>query len=89
MEEKKYVDQLPLAERVRLFRAGRLPGQVVKFCTPTNQLVTDLWREREQMIEVLREALIALTDLPDKTRAPFIRRAKANIALFLEKAKQR
>lgn len=80
---------VPISERVRQFNAGNLPGQAVKFCGPTAELIRDLWREREQMIETLREAQMALTDLPKATREGYAARALTSISVLLEEAKTR
>lgn len=77
---------LPLAERVRLFYAGRLPRQPKAFHTPTVQLVRDLWNEREEFIDALKTAQMALTDLPAAIRDGHAARAKAKISLLLGKA---
>lgn len=76
-----------LAARVRQFNAGSLPGQAVKFCRPTTELIRDLWQEREQMIETLRVAQMALTDLPKATRDGYASRALANISILLEETR--
>lgn len=80
-------DRPQMAERVRLFNAGRLPGQAVKYCRPTAELVNDLWREREQMIDALRDAQMALTDLPSAIREGYANRALTKISIFIEEAK--
>lgn len=80
---------LPLAERVRRFYAGRLPGQPKAFHTPTVQLVRDLWNERAEFIDALKSAQMALTDLPAAIRDGYAARAKAKISIVLGKAKFR
>lgn len=80
---------LPLAERVRLFYAGRLPGQPKAFHTPTVQLVRDLWNERAELIDALKTAQMALTDLPAAIRDGYAARAKAKISIMIAKAKMR
>jgi hypothetical protein len=81
-------DELSLAERVRLFHAGRLPRQK-GFHLPTAQLVRDLWIEREELIDALKTAQMALTDLPAAIRDGYVRRAKAKISYVLERAAHR
>lgn len=79
-------DPLPLAERVRRFYAGRLPRQPRGFHTPTVHLIRDLWNEREDFIDALKTAQMALTDLPAAIRDGYAARAKAKISLLLGKA---
>lgn len=80
---------LPLAERIRSFYAGRLPGQPKAFHTPTVQLVRDLWDERADFIDALKDAQMALTDLPTATRKGYVQRAKAKVSLMIAKAEMR
>lgn len=80
---------LPLAERVRRFYAGRLPRQPKAFHTPTVQLVRDLWDERAEFIDALKTAQMALTDLPAAIRDGYAARAKAKISIMIAKAEMR
>lgn len=80
---------LPLAERVRRFYAGRLPRQPKAFHLPTVQLVRDLWDERADFIDALKAADMALTDLPTATRKGYVQRARSKIALMIAKAEMR
>lgn len=80
---------LPLAERVRRFYAGSLPRQPKAFHLPTVQLVRDLWNEREEFIDALKDAQMALTDLPAAIRDGYAARAKAKISLLLGKVAAR
>lgn len=78
-------EALPLSERVRRFYAGRLPNQPKLFHTPTVQLVRDLWNERAEFIDALKDAEIALTDLPAATRKGYVDRARSKISMLLGK----
>lgn len=78
---------IPMAERLRLFHAGRLPGQVIKFCPASTEFVNDLWRDREQMIGALRDAQMAMSNLPADVRKQYETRALLKISILIEEAK--